>query len=371
MGKWEKVPYILEKDGERLTFESLTAAAKFLGVKHQNLQGAAKRNGSYCGYKVIKADPSEPVTSEESLPEPHKTFKHSAKPCTIRKGDNVLTFPSRRAAAKYLGVQPQSIQSALMMGHTCNGWEIITDTADLTIRDRLHRIWNSFKYKTGAVDEDWLDYEKFKAWAESSGYTDNTDLRRIDRAAGWNPANCKWIPKRGHNLKRVEIDGEVHSLVDWSTITGIPYDTLSGRYYKGKRGADLIATRPKSEKPIEIEGEVHSLSEWARITGINYMTLWYRYDSGRRGLDLISPTGSSLGGSKYTNRSDLLKASTIYPKPTTEVGLYTAWERVGNISGVHKCGYCGFMLSDGYNDVLKTFRYCPNCREEMKNKSLE
>ena len=29
MGKWEKVPYILEKDGERLTFESLTAAAKF------------------------------------------------------------------------------------------------------------------------------------------------------------------------------------------------------------------------------------------------------------------------------------------------------------------------------------------------------
>lgn len=370
MGKWEKVPYILEKDGERLEFDSLSAAAKFLGVKHQNLYSAAKRNGAYCGYKVYKkgSEPEPVATSDVSSVKPTKTHKNAPKSCMIRKDGEVMTFPSQRAAAAYIGVRVQSIHSAMLKGHTCKGYEIVTDTTDLTISDNLYRIWGAFQHKQDAVDKDWIDYDKFKAWAESSGYTDDMELRRIDKTGGWNPANCKWIPKRGHSLKSVDIDGEVHSLVEWSAITGISYETLARRYYRGKRGADLIATRSNTEIPIEIDGEVHSLSEWARITGINYMTLWMRYDNGRRGLDLIAPKGQPLNGSKYTNRSDLLEASTIYQQSTREGGLYTAWERVGNIPGIHKCKYCGFMLSDGYNDVLKTFRYCPNCREEMKSK---
>lgn len=42
------------------------------------------------------------------------------------------------------------------------------------------------------VCNDWLDFEKFKDWAYSNGYSENLTIDRIDNDLGYYPANCRF-----------------------------------------------------------------------------------------------------------------------------------------------------------------------------------
>ena len=89
------------------------------------------------------------------------------------------------------------------------------------------------------------------------------------------------------------INGETHTIKEWSEISGISQKNIRNRYYQGKSGTELIAPL-KFEKGMEIEinGELHTLREWSEITGISVYTLRSRYNCGATAAEFLKPTRS-------------------------------------------------------------------------------
>ena len=86
------------------------------------------------------------------------------------------------------------------------------------------------------------------------------------------------------------INGETHTIKEWSEISGISQKNIRNRYYQGKSGTELIAPL-KFEKGMEIEinGELHTLKEWSEITGIPVYTLRSRYNTGATAAEFLKP----------------------------------------------------------------------------------
>lgn len=93
------------------------------------------------------------------------------------------------------------------------------------------------------VCAEWNSFSSFYAWAVSNGYDENAPrgrctLDRIDNNGDYCPENCRWITllqqaNNKRNNVRIEFNGESHTFTQWSEITGIPRETLRGRYYRG------------------------------------------------------------------------------------------------------------------------------------------
>ena len=125
---------------------------------------------------------------------------------------------------------------------------------------RLYRIWHSMKsrcnydfkgseryYGKGIkVCEDWENsFESFRDWAMDNGYTDDLTIDRIDSDGNYEPSNCRWAGKltqdnNRNSNKKIEINGEFHTIAEWSRISGVKYETIRSRLSRGKSGNDLI-----------------------------------------------------------------------------------------------------------------------------------
>lgn len=46
-----------------------------------------------------------------------------------------------------------------------------------------------------AVCKGWLDFLPFLHWAVGSGYAPGLSIDRIDPDRGYEPSNCRWIPR--------------------------------------------------------------------------------------------------------------------------------------------------------------------------------
>ena len=107
---------------------------------------------------------------------------------------------------------------------------------------RLNRIWDGMKrrckvnpnYSNIKVCDEWQEFENFFMWAIANGYSDDLTIDRIDNSKGYSPANCRWATyvQQANNRKTnhlLTINGETHTLKEWSYITCIPYHTLQYR----------------------------------------------------------------------------------------------------------------------------------------------
>jgi len=102
---------------------------------------------------------------------------------------------------------------------------------------------------------EWNDFKNFCEWAINSGYKEGLTLERIDVNGDYEPSNCKWVTleeqqKNKTNTIYVEINGEAKTLVEWSRLTGIPYNTLYTRYMKGIKGDKLISKEHGNKRAI-------------------------------------------------------------------------------------------------------------------------
>lgn len=99
------------------------------------------------------------------------------------------------------------------------------------------------------VCDEWRNsVEAFYEWAINNGYDENLTIDRIDSNGNYEPSNCKWATmKVQQNNKRsnlfLTINGETHTVTEWSRLTGIPRQTIQNRHYAGKTGEDLIKKR--------------------------------------------------------------------------------------------------------------------------------
>lgn len=140
-----------------------------------------------------------------------------------------------------------------------------------------------------SVCDEWDKYENFKSWAISNGYRDDLSIDRIDVNGDYEPSNCRWANniEQGNNRRAnrlVEYDGQTHTVKEWSRLTGIRNDTLTRRLNNGWEIKDAL-TRPtrvrkESTPGITYNGETHSIIEWSRITGISYSALVQRLGDG-------------------------------------------------------------------------------------------
>ncbi len=123
----------------------------------------------------------------------------------------------------------------------------------LHIKDRcLNSSNKDFEHYGGRgikVCREWADnFETFYKWAINNGYNDKLTIDRINVNGDYCPENCRWVTqKKQCNNKRsnvfLEYNGETHTLKEWSEITGICYQTIHGRYRKGKTPAEILRTR--------------------------------------------------------------------------------------------------------------------------------
>lgn len=130
---------------------------------------------------------------------------------------------------------------------------------------RLYDIWRSMKQrcynpKTNrykkyggrgiTVCDEWKDnFQSFYDWAMSNGYSDDLSIDRIDPNGNYESNNCRWATAKQQANNRtnnniIEFNGEVHTLAQWSEITGIKMATIGARLQKGWSVSDALTIKP-------------------------------------------------------------------------------------------------------------------------------
>lgn len=122
-----------------------------------------------------------------------------------------------------------------------------------------------------AVCQEWRDsFDAFVDWALASGYDDTltgreNSLDRIDVNGPYSPDNCRWISMADQTRNRrpmpckhmLTLDGQAHSIKEWSAITGLDSQCI---YCRIKNGwpVDLALTLPKNSRlPKDVKRGKH------------------------------------------------------------------------------------------------------------------
>lgn len=100
-----------------------------------------------------------------------------------------------------------------------------------------HISYKDYGQRGITVCEKWHDFLEFKVWAESTKPDGDFSIDRIDNDKGYCPENCRWASRKeqANNRRsnvRIEYQGEIHNLTEWSEILGFNYKTVHNRMYK-------------------------------------------------------------------------------------------------------------------------------------------
>lgn len=186
----------------------------------------------------------------------------------IRRADDYVGSNYRAAQWECVCSCPQQTRvivrgTQLRSGHTnsCGCYHSdITSLANTSHGDtvggeakRLYRIWahmldrcenpNANEYKDYGgrgvkVCDEWHDYAVFKGWAINNGYEDTLSIDRIEVDGDYEPGNCRWagFERQANNTRRnrkLTLNGETHTMAEWSRILGIPYNRINTRIHRG------------------------------------------------------------------------------------------------------------------------------------------
>ncbi|PFP30231.1 hypothetical protein COJ96_05830 [Bacillus sp. AFS073361] len=116
--------------------------------------------------------------------------------------------------------------------------------------DRFHR----YGQRGISICNEWLnDYESFKEWSLSNGYTDDLSIDRINNDGNYEPSNCRWttVIVQSNNTSRtrkIEFNGEIKSISEWCRELNYSYGTTRKLLKQGHKTPDEIFTRPRLGK---------------------------------------------------------------------------------------------------------------------------
>lgn len=148
----------------------------------------------------------------------------------------------------------------------------------------------------GVCDEWRNDYQKFKDWAVANGWRKDAkgmeqSIDRIDPNKDYSPENCRWTDASTQALNKrsaflINVNGETHSITEWSRIRGVDPSVIRRRYHKyGMRGEQLFHPIPRSVRyadrnTVVFHGKEVPVVDLCREYGISDATLRYRYKQG-------------------------------------------------------------------------------------------
>lgn len=126
---------------------------------------------------------------------------------------------------------------------------------------RLYGIWDNMKSRCGnpntkyydryggrgiTVCGEWVNsFQTFYDWAMVNGYQEGLQIDRIDNDGNYEPGNCRWVTKKTNlnNTRQniyIELNGERHTVAEWSRITGISRKALDYRIKAGKSPEEIL-----------------------------------------------------------------------------------------------------------------------------------
>lgn len=93
----------------------------------------------------------------------------------------------------------------------------------------------------------------FCKWALANRYEEDLSIDRIDVNGNYCPENCRWATDEQQRLNKqntlyAEINGEERPLKTWAEIYRISYKTITTRYYRGKRGIELVKLKGQTRQ---------------------------------------------------------------------------------------------------------------------------
>lgn len=119
------------------------------------------------------------------------------------------------------------------------------------------------------VCNEWLNNpETFEEWSLQNGYADELTIDRVDEDKDYSPDNCRWIPhvdntKYKSTTSMINVDGEVHSGIDWSKILGLGRNRINTyiRQYGLNNVIEFIRRYLKNPdlKPINNNHSIYSV----------------------------------------------------------------------------------------------------------------
>lgn len=100
------------------------------------------------------------------------------------------------------------------------------------------------------VCDEWIGddgYVNFYNWSIANGYKDGLTIDRVDNNGNYSPDNCRWATRTMQQNNRrvnhnIEINGEIHTLTEWSRIKGMNTGTILGRIRRGWSEKDAVIT---------------------------------------------------------------------------------------------------------------------------------
>jgi hypothetical protein len=141
-------------------------------------------------------------------------------------------------------------------GLSCNGYfhPLVPKWHNMMGRcyKETHQHYQQYGERGITVCQDWHDITTFFNWAIENGWQDKLEIDRIDNDGNYEPSNCRFVTHKENmrntrRCKRYEFDGKSLTLVEWSEILGIGYDTLRGRLRSGWSVERTLSTPKASE----------------------------------------------------------------------------------------------------------------------------
>lgn len=104
---------------------------------------------------------------------------------------------------------------------------------------------------------EWDDFACFRQWAYENGYDYKLSLDRIDGNGNYEPSNCRWatILEQQNNRstnRRLSLNGEEHTMAEWSRLTGISASTIGSRLKRNWSVEQALTTPIRQKKSFLI-----------------------------------------------------------------------------------------------------------------------
>ena len=102
------------------------------------------------------------------------------------------------------------------------------------------------------VCDEWREsFTAFRDWAFGNGYVEGLSLDRIDPNGNYEPSNCRWVTLKDQgnnrrNNRRIEYNGETHTISEWGEIVGIARHVLYHRLDRGWSVQKALTTKERT-----------------------------------------------------------------------------------------------------------------------------
>lgn len=95
------------------------------------------------------------------------------------------------------------------------------------------------------VCDDWLNFDTFRKWCLSNGYSPGLTIDRIDNNGNYEPSNCRFVTSAVQNRNysrnhKITHNGKTLCIADWEKETGINRATLLWRIKNGKSEEEIF-----------------------------------------------------------------------------------------------------------------------------------